>query len=76
MLHTIKDAVMWIYDFFVSIFTFIVNIFRDLSAMANLMKSAIRAIPSYLSWFPSTFTVAIILLISIAVAYKILGREG
>lgn len=76
MLRTIKDTLIWIYDFFISIFDFVVNIFRDLSAMANIMRQAIAAIPSYLRWFPSAFTTMILVLITIAVAYKILGREG
>lgn len=76
MLRTIKDTLVWIYDFFTSIFDFVVNIFRDLSAMANLMRQALHAIPSYLHWFPSAFTTVILLLITIAIAYKILGREG
>lgn len=76
MIRTIKNTIVWIYDFFTSVFTFIVNIFRDLSAMADLMKSAFHAIPSYLTWFPAAFTATLTVLISIAIAYKILGREG
>lgn len=76
MLGTIKNTLIWIYEFFTSIFDFVVNIFRDLSAMANLMKQAVAAIPSYLRWFPSAFTAIILVLITVAIAYKILGREG
>lgn len=76
MLRAIKNAILFIVSFFTSIFTFVGNLIKDLATIAKLLAKAVASIPTYLNFFPAAFTAIVITLISIAVIYKILGREG
>lgn len=76
MLRAIKNAVLFIVSFFTSVFSFITSLFKDLATMAGLLAKSVASVPQYLTFFPAAFTAIVIALISIAVIYKILGREG
>ena len=76
MLRAIRNAILAILSFFTSIFTFVGSLIKDLATIASLLGKAVVSIPSYLSFFPAAFTAIVITLISIAVIYKVVGREG
>lgn len=76
MLSTIKDILFGIWDFLVSIFDFVAGMFRDLAAVGRFLVQAVSSIPSYLGWFPAGFASLLLIGVSIAVIYKIAGREG
>ena len=76
MLTTIKEILFGIWDFIVGIFDFVAGIFRDLAAVARFLVHGFAAIPSYLGWFPASFAALLVVGVSIAVIYKIAGREG
>lgn len=76
MLRAIKNAVLFIVTFFTSIFKFLGSLIKDLFTIAGLLGKAVASIPSYLNFFPAAFTAVVLVLISIAVIYKITGREG
>lgn len=72
-----------IIDFFETIGTiittvinFVIGLFEDLIFMIQLLGKFIVNIPSYFSWLPSSFVSVIVVIFSVVVIYKILGREG
>lgn len=72
MLEYIKG----IADAVISVVNFIVNLFKDLVYMIELLVNVVGNIPSYFSWLPAELLLIIVSLISVVVIYKILGREG
>lgn len=65
----ISDAIKAIIDF-------VIGLFEDLVYMIKLLGQVVINIPNYFSWLPAPVLALIVLLISIVVIYKILGREG
>lgn len=59
-----------------SVIDFVMGLFEDLVYMIKLLGQVVLNIPSYFSWLPSQVIALIILIISIVVIYKVLGREG
>lgn len=60
----------------VSVIDFVIGLFEDLIYMIKLLGQVVLNIPAYFSWLPAEVIALVILLISIVVIYKILGREG
>lgn len=63
-------------DAFVSVFDFVIAWNQDLFYTIKLLGQVVLNIPSYFSWLPGSVLALILLIISIVVIYKILGREG
>lgn len=76
MLSTIKDVILGIYHAIISIFDFIGSALRELAMIARLCAQSVAAIPSYLGFLPASAIAIILALVSVAVLYKITGREG
>lgn len=70
------SALKSIFDLLSSLVTFIIGFFQDLVYMISLLGNFIVSLPSYLSWLPPTFVSSVMVIFSIVVIYKILGREG
>lgn len=60
----------------IAVFDFIISFFQDLIYMIQLLGKFLAQLPSYFSWLPSEILGSLLLLFSIVVIYKILGREG
>lgn len=75
MLKDIYKAIKSVVNFFDSIVDFILDFFSDLKYIIELLADTVTSIPDYLGFFPSVMVGAIITLVSIAVIYKVLGRE-
>lgn len=72
-----------IIDFFASVgsiistvIDFVVKLFSDLLFMLQLLGNFFASLPSYLAWLPGTAVSALVVIFSIVIIYKILGREG
>lgn len=55
---------------------FLVSTLRDLVYVIQLLGKFLLSIPSYLGWLPTSIVSIIVLIFTIAVLYKILGRDG
>lgn len=55
---------------------FIVGLFEDLLYVIELLGEFVVNIPSYFSWLPGEVIAIIVVIFSIVVIYKIIGREG
>lgn len=60
----------------VAAFDFVISFFQDLIYMIQLLGKFFAQLPSYFSWLPAELLGSLLLLFSIVVIYKILGREG
>lgn len=60
----------------VTVIQFVINLFKDLVYMIELLVTVVLNIPNYFSWLPSELITLFIVIISVVVMYKILGREG
>lgn len=63
-------------DVIVSLVNFVIDTIMDLVYMISLLGSMITNIPAYFGWIPSAVVSSIIVIFSIVVIYKIIGREG
>lgn len=59
-----------------SVIDFVIGFFQDLVYLIQLTGRFLAQIPNYFSWLPSVVVTMLIVLFSIVVVYKILGREG
>lgn len=55
---------------------FVISTISDLVYMTKLLGEVIVFLPEYFGWLPSVVVTFIMLIISIVVIYKIIGREG
>ncbi len=65
-----------IFDFISTIIDFVISFFGDLVYLIELTAQFLVQVPSYFSWLPGEVVSALVLLFSIVILYKILGREG
>lgn len=54
---------------------FVISLFQDLLFLIQLLGNFLANLPTYFSFLPSTVTASVLLIFSIAVIFKILGRE-
>lgn len=74
MFEFIGNILQGIFNFFDTAFTFIIQFFKEIVYLIQLLATAVINMPSYLIWLPATVTTMIILGIGIVVVYKVLGR--
>lgn len=75
-MQAIVDFLSGIGNAIVSIFDFVIALFRDFITFLKLLTLVPSYLESFLSWIPSEFTVLLLLLFSVVILYKILGRDG
>ena len=63
-------------DAIVTAFQYLVSLIGDLVALVQGLLWATAQLPKFLFWLPGEIQAMILLLLSFAVLYKILGREG
>lgn len=59
-----------------TIVTFVISFFKDLVYVIELTGKFLAQLPSYFSWLPTELLTILLVIFSIVVIYKILGREG
>ena len=60
----------------ISVIDFVIGLFKDLIYMIQLLGQVVLNLPSYFSWLPTQLLSIFLVIISVVVIYKILGREG
>lgn len=68
-LKTIGDAI-------VAAFDFLVDLIADLIYVIQLLGKVVLQLPGFFSWLPGEAVSLLLILFSIVIIYKILGREG
>lgn len=75
-MNALLDFLKGIGNAIVSVIDFVMGLFEDLVYMIKLLGQVVLNIPNYFSWLPPQILALVVLIISIVVIYKILGREG
>lgn len=70
------DLVTGFIDLVVSLVEFVFQTISDIVYMIGLLGNMIVNLPAYFGWIPSAIVSSIVVIFSIVVVYKILGREG
>lgn len=63
-------------DAIVAVIDFVISFFGDIVYLIQLLGKAVVSLPSFIDWLPAEMVTLLIVLISVVVIYKILGREG
>lgn len=59
-----------------SAFDFVVSLVSDIVYLIQLTGKFLGQLPAYFSWMPAEISTLLLVLFTIVVLYKILGREG
>lgn len=74
------QAIFDLFTGFIDLVTFIVEyvigMIEDIVYMVQLLGDIVLELPNYLGWLPTVVVTNFMLIISIVVIYKIIGREG
>lgn len=62
--------------FLASIVEFAVGLVRDMISLVRLLGQAVAKVPDILAVLPPSVTALLLVALSVAVLYKVLGREG
>lgn len=70
------SAIKEVYNIIKTLFDFIIGFIHDLIELVKMVGEAVAKVPSMLGFLPSAILSLLLLLIGVAVMYKVLGREG
>lgn len=73
---TLLNFIGSIADLIVGLVGYLIHVISDVIYMIGLLASIVLYFPSYITWVPPTIAGSITVIISLAVVYKIIGREG
>lgn len=60
----------------VTAYQFLVDTINGIAYIVEILGYFLASIPEYFAWLPSEFVTIVVMTFSVAVVYKILGREG
>ena len=75
-MQAITNILSNITDWIVMVFDFIFGFFEDIVYIIKITGVFLLKIPDYFAWLPSQCVSLVVVIFSIVVVYKILGREG
>lgn len=75
-MQTLLDFFAGIGNAITAAFDFVISFFQDLIYMIKLLGKVVLNIPNYFTWLPAPALALLVLIISLVVVYKVLGREG
>lgn len=73
---TILEFLSGIGDAITTAFDFIINLFKDFISFLKLITMVPDYLVTAISWIPNRYMFGFLLLFSVVILYKILGREG
>lgn len=75
-MQTIVDFLSSIGNVIVTAYEFLVDTINGIVYVVRILAYFVSNIPVYFAWLPGEFVTIVVMIFSIAVIYKILGREG
>lgn len=75
-MQTIVDFLSSIGNVIVTAYEFLVDTINGVVYVVRILAYFVGNIPYYFEWLPSEFVTIVVMIFSVAVVYKILGREG
>lgn len=74
-MNVIVDFLTGIGQAITSGFSLVFGLLEDLVYLILLTGKVLLSIPTYFSWLPPQFVVLVVSILTIAVLYKVMGRE-
>lgn len=75
-MQTIVDFLTSIGNVIVTAYEFLVDTINGLVYVVRILYYFVSNVPLYFAWLPPEFMTIVVMIFSVAVVYKILGREG
>lgn len=75
-MQSILDFLKGIGDLIAGAIQFVIDFFADVVYVIQLTAKFFAQIPEYFSWLPAEILIVLILIFTVVVLYKVLGREG
>lgn len=75
-MSVIIDFFTGLYDTVANIILWFINFLKDLLYVTKLIRTFVWKLPELVSWLPGTLVAMLVVVFSIVIIYKILGREG
>ena len=75
MFDFISEILTNIANFFSTVWNFIINVFREIVYIIEILTTTLINMPSYFVWLPATITILLTTALAIIVIYKIMGRD-
>lgn len=75
MLQFLTESITRIIEFFKTVWDFVINFFKEIVYIIQLLLSVVESLPSYFVWLPATVTALLVTGLSIIVIYKVIGRD-
>lgn len=75
MLQFLTESITRIVEFFKTAWDFVINFFKEIVYIIQLLLSVVESLPGYFVWLPATVTTLLITGLSIIVIYKVIGRD-
>ena len=63
-------------DVITGVIGFIIDFFGDIVYMVQMLGEIALQLPTYFAWLPPQLLSALVLVFTLVILYKILGREG
>lgn len=76
MLSVVKDFFLGVSGVITGLVDFVVGFIEDIVYVVKLCTSFVAKIPKLFSWLPAPVLGVVVLIFSVVVIYKIMGREG
>lgn len=75
-MQAVTDFLQAIGNAFMGMIDFVISFFSDIVYMVQMLGELAAAIPTYFSWLPGSVLSGLLLVFTLVILYKILGREG
>ena len=75
-MSAIKDFFLGIADVVTGLVDFVIGFIQDIVYIVKLCTSFVAKIPRLFSWLPTEVLAIVVIIFSVVVIYKIMGREG
>lgn len=70
------DILSSIGNLIMSVVNFVISTIMDLLYIVQMLTGIMSNMPAYFGWLPSAVVTLLLSIISIAIIYKIIGRDG
>lgn len=75
-MKVVLDFFTGIGSLIVSLVNFVISTIMDLWYIVQMLTGLMSNMPAYFGWLPSAIVTLLLSIISIAIIYKIIGRDG
>lgn len=75
-MSVIIDFFSGLFDTIANMVLYFINLLKDMVYVLKLLRTFVWKLPELFMWLPGTLVAMLVVVFSIVIIYKILGREG